>query len=400
MANRTSLLALAAFSLLALPLTACSASVGDGEHTARARQAVIKGTTSDASQDAVILLVHYDKATFEFGECTGTLLTPNLVLTARHCVANTDETAACDETGKPLASGSIYKDHKAETMYVFTGNRRPDFQSGSVKPQGQGAKIVHDGSRNLCNHDFALIILKEPIANAPIAPIRLEGDPARGESLTSVGWGVSEKSMQPTVRQQRSNVKILAVGPSKEDNVPPNEFEVGESICSGDSGGPALAASSNAVIGVVSRGGNGSQNHRDPASQCIDGRNLYTKVVPFKDLIQSAADEAGSELWVEGQPDPRLGKLGVDCGEGTECRSGVCGAGKCATGCGGNDACQSGEVCQDGFCQAAPPGASAPPPQATTTTTGCSASAGNGGPGSVAACLVGLALVAARRRRK
>src|SRR5262245_46282236 len=145
MVNRSSFLALAALPLLAL--SACSASVDGGEQTGRAKQAVIKGTTSDASQDAVVLLVHYDKATYEFGECTGTLLAPNLVLTARHCVANTDEAAACDETGKPLAEGSVYKDHKAETMYVFTGNRRPDFGSGSAKPQGQGLKVVNDGGK-------------------------------------------------------------------------------------------------------------------------------------------------------------------------------------------------------------------------------------------------------------
>src|SRR5262245_56318320 len=75
MRNRTPLLVLAATTLLAL---GCSVESGaTGEHTGTGRQAVIKGTASDSSQDAVVLLVMYDKATGEFGECTGTLLAPN-----------------------------------------------------------------------------------------------------------------------------------------------------------------------------------------------------------------------------------------------------------------------------------------------------------------------------------
>jgi MYXO-CTERM domain-containing protein len=402
MVNRTPLLVLAAFPLMALGcLAGCSAAPGPVEETRQAKQAVIKGVASDPSQDAVVLLVHYDRATYAFGECTGTLLAPNLVLTARHCVADTDQSAACDETGKPLAEGSIYKDHRAETMYVFTGTKRPDFNSANVKPAGQGLKIIHDGGKNLCNHDIAIVILKEPIAGAPIAPIRLEAEPAKGDVLTSVGWGVTDKSMQPAVRQQRANVKILAVGPSREDGVPPNEFEVGESICSGDSGGPALADGSGAIIGVVSRGGNGSQDQRNPAAQCIDGRNLYTKVAPFKDMIQNAADEAGAELWIEGGADPRLGKLGVDCNDGKECRSGVCGAGKCAQGCSSNDECSDGNVCNAGFCQAGTGGGTPKPAApATTTTTGCSAAPSSSGASSAALALFGLAIASAARRRR
>src|SRR5262245_11794523 len=226
MRSRSPLLVLASFTLLASALVLVGCSVESGvtsEHVGSGRQAVIKGTTSDASQDAVVLLVMYDRATGEVGECTGTLLAPNLVLTARHCVSQTDESAACDEKGTPIASGQVYRDHKAETLYVFTGNKRPNFYESDVKAAGQGAKVFTDGSRNLCNHDIALVLLKNNIENASIAQVRLEGDITKGDDVTSVGWGVTDKSAQPAVRQQRPKVKILDVGPSSAESIPPNE---------------------------------------------------------------------------------------------------------------------------------------------------------------------------------
>ncbi len=361
MTHRTISSGVLAFSILAALVGCSSADSRSGgtmdQPTSTTKSAVIKGKPSDTSQDSVVLLVHYDpqNRTSGVGECTGTLLAPNLVLTARHCVADTDPYAACDADGKPLAAGEVRANHKPDTMYVFVGKDRPDFSRGAPQIDGQGKKILDDGGKNLCNHDIALILLKEPIKNAQIAPLRLESEVEKGETITAVGWGVTEKSPQPDQRQQRSGVKVLEVGPDKTavPAVPPNEFQVGESICSGDSGGPAFAESTGAIVGVVSRGGNMTQpDQSDPSATCIDGENLYTKVAPFKDLILEAFQLAEAEPWLEGQPDPRKLKPGNACTEASECRSDLCLADPsqnnettCAQACTADSECADGQKC-------------------------------------------------------
>lgn len=391
-------------------LAACSSSgeVDSNEAVGTARSAVIKGKPSDSSQDAVVLLVHYDPTNHGFGQCTGTLLAPRLVLTARHCVGDTDAYAACKSDGTPIAAGAIRKNHKAETMYVFTGKDRPDFGRGEVKPAGQGMKILDDGGKNLCNHDIALVVLKEPVEGAQIAPIRLDSDVEVGELITAVGWGVTEKTPQPDQRMQRKNVKIVTVGPDKsQGSVPPNEFEVGESICSGDSGGPAIAQETNAVVGVVSRGGNmqGSDSN-DPAANCIDGRNLYTKISPFKDLLMKGFELAEAEPWVEGGPDPRKLKPKAACTSGDECRSALClpdpnaaNENTCAEDCSATETCSvEGEVCtaegDSKVCRAPKP--AAPPASAGMCSGTPSRSSGFGG----ASVVLGLLALASLRRKR
>lgn len=393
-------------------LAGCSSSPAPGEALGRIESAVIDGKPSDASQDSVVLLVYYDPRNQGFGQCTGTLLAPRLVLTARHCVADTDPYAACDEKGNPLAAGAIRGNHRADAMYVFTGKNRPDFRNGEVDFAGQGMKILDDGGKNLCNHDLALVVLKEPVKNAQISPIRLEADVEKGELITAVGWGVTDETPQPDQRQQRSGVKVLEVGPEKIPGsaaVPPNEFQVGESICSGDSGGPAFAEGSGAVVGVVSRGGNMTQpDQSDPSATCIDGENLYTKVTPFKDLILLGYELAEAEPWFEGEPDPRKLKPGNACTEASECRSDLCladpdaaGETTCAQPCTEDSECGEGKECvaeADAYvCRTPKP---EPPKETGGVCSYAPASSASGSSGGLALALALAAVATARRRRR
>ncbi len=377
------------------------------ERVGRVSSSVIRGKDSDSSQDSVVLLVRAGGRS-DVGSCTGTLIAPRLVLTARHCVADTQEAASCNVDGTPVVAGAIRGNHPANTFYVFTGSERPNFSSRELKPAGTGEAILDDGGKNLCNHDIAIVVLKEPVVDATIAPIRLDGEIVKGEKITAVGWGVTDKTRQPQTRQQRTGIPVQLVGPDDSGVLPvtPNEFSVGESICSGDSGGPAFAESG-AVIGVVSRGGNSTQpDPRNPAGSCTDSFNIFTKVTPFKDFVFAAFAQVGSIPWLENGPNPNVAG---DCTDGAQCASGQCNKGSadspgsCAVDCSGRP-CPDGQTCDpEGglrICRpAAPDGAGV---TTTTTTTGCATGGGpsqsNGMMGTLAALGV-VALCAVRRRR-
>jgi hypothetical protein len=399
-------------------LLACSAAP-EGEHAAdvaeTVAQPVINGTVSDASQNAVVYLAYYDGR--NFGQCSGTLLAPNVVLTARHCVAQTEQAPNCARGSK------VRSDHAAEDLYVFLGPNAPDFRSGQVRPAGQGSKLFVPGDE-LCNADIAVLLLKQPVEGAPIAKIRLSAPPTRRESITAVGFGLTEQGRSARTRMQRTNVPIISVGSSGAGT---KEFLVGESICQGDSGGPALSEPGGAVLGVVSRGGNGQAPDRsNPASTCIEAYNIYTQVAPYAPLIMQAFAESGYAPTPEdGTTIPGFSSFGDACDGDDKCASTICatksdGSQFCSQAC-AREACPDGYECseQNGKKICLPPASSEPAvgepgddgQNAEPTTTrkiirkGCSAAPGAapvgfGGAGALAAVGAAVSLLVTRRRRR
>jgi len=280
-------------ALLALAALACAAQEPLPEDVILQTAPIIRGKASTASQNAVVMLRIADEAV-----CTGSLVAPNLVLTARHCVSHTDETLLCAPDGHALAGGRIHQDYDAQDIVVYTGVRE-----SALRARARGAQLVHDSAKNLCNHDLALIVLDRDVSGVPLAPLRLTESTRIGEMLTSVGWGLTASGTLPRARMQRTGVLVTDVGPSSE--TPSHELTVGEGICSGDSGGPALSARG-AVVGVVSSGGNGRYDDANPAAGCIgaDTTNTYSRVAPFARLVRRAFKEAGAKPQLE-VPAPR-----------------------------------------------------------------------------------------------
>jgi hypothetical protein len=260
---------------------------GEDEPEDVAYEAIIRGKASTAAQDAVVMIRIGEQAL-----CTGTLVAPNLVLTARHCVSETEEGLACSPAGTALQGGGVGADFPASSLAIYGGRK-------NVEEVARGKRIFHDDSHNLCDHDLALVLLDRDVEGLPVAPLRLIDHTRVGEKVSAVGWGLTQKGVLPTTRMQRANVPVLDVGPSA--TAAPHEMAVGEAICSGDSGGPALSAAG-AVIGVVSYGGNGSGDWSEPAASCLGktARNTYTRVAPFSALLTSAFKAAKHQPVHEG----------------------------------------------------------------------------------------------------
>ena len=366
MNNRTSLVV---FSFI---FVAGCAPAGSFQPTP-AESAIINGVASGTDDDAAVAIGLFSTGGSLMGACSGVLVAPNLVLTARHCVSRvSEEGIACTESGESLGGGDVMTDYLPSQLGILVGAKL-----GPVNTYG--AKIFHTTATNLCNNDIAIILLKDAITSVTFAKVRLDAPPVVGEKIIAVGWGESNTSTD-TERRRRADIPVVAVGPAAYTSktltaLGPNELLIGEGICSGDSGGPAFDQVTGAVVGLVSRGGNGAMaDQNNPTVQCTDSpmyttHNIYTRIDGFKDLILQAFMEAGTDPWLENGPDPRKAKDGATCVSAVDCRSALCvnapdGA-ICSTACDGPDAACAldGYSCQllDGANVCAPTPPPAPP---------------------------------------
>jgi len=229
-----------------------------------------------------------------FGTCSGSLIAPNLVLTAQHCVANT-------ASPRVLCGSAPFTSRIAPQFFTVT--TEPVIELDQRNYRGLQLHLP-PGDGDLCGQDVALLILEENIpedeAEYLIPRIDIPVEP--GETYTAIGYGHTGDGTDSGVRRILTDRVVQCVNDECGfgTQVSDREFLGSRGICQGDSGGPALDIDGQ-VIGVVSRGGDGC------------GETVYGSVPGWGEWIREigeiAAELGGYEAppWVtEGSSDPAL----------------------------------------------------------------------------------------------
>ena len=371
---------------------------GVGQHA----QPIVGGSLSGEDQNSVVLIVR--GAFLDY--CTGAVVAPTLVLTARHClfdaVLGENEVLHCE---RPSDVGTILAVHRPESMSVFIGNQKPLPREAAAI----GRAVYSSDDLDLCANDLALLEVDRPLPVAPLA-LRLDAPPRVGETGTLIGWGYASGD-GPTLadaRQQRE-IRIEAVGPTivapegrSARDVRESSFVGTEGACSGDSGGPLLSVATRAILGVMSEIDNPDVvlglDEENIFANCLGGISVFQRLDRQQDWLRRVFRERGANPWLEGRRLPAA--RGEPCQDGDECISGLCVSAGAARLC--SVACDAVPCSGDMECVGPAEQRVCVPrdvPSAAASSSGCQLEGGARGPRWAVPCLLTLLIALSGRRR-
>ena len=310
-----------------------SCAAADGEPGTGSWSSAISGGEPDSVDSNVFVLGSHRSAN-EFALCSASLIAPNLLLTARHCVSTVTEQVTCGQTvaSPPLAVNTFF----ASSTQSIDDTGSTFFSVSDISVPSQSGEI--------CGFDLALLTLSTVVPASVATPLvpRIDRAVVRGESYRAVGYGQisSDDAAIAGSRMVRTGLKVDCAPGKCGLGAASSEF-VGETgICSGDSGGPALD-STGKVVGVVSRGATGCTypiygsvaswkgwliGVAEQAAVAGDYAPPFWVTTGLSDLPVDVSPDAGSAGASDGgagaAPSTSFGVQGDKCGAAQDCKAG------------------------------------------------------------------------------
>lgn len=209
--------------------------------------------------------------------CTGSLIAPDVVVTAAHCVVDT--------------RGNLIR---VASIRVFHGS--PTWPLGA-SARASGVSVHPKNNPRMTANDIAVIFLKStfpgPYATLPTRPL------VGGARASVAGWGIDESSHQP-VNAKIANVRmmpkskclgILSVarwGRLPAGGICVEPFSTTHTAtCFGDSGGPLFVGRT--LYGVTSTGGPGPYYGKTASTCRASEADIYADVYRFSSWILSTS---------------------------------------------------------------------------------------------------------------
>lgn len=249
-----------------------------------AKPHIIGGTATAISSAPWMVQLWYDNGDGTGTFCGGTLVAPNKVLTAGHCVSGANWPANGIVVGGTATLGGT------DTSPV-----------SAVR-----AQWLHSGfNETTIDNDIALLTLSTPFTSTKTLPLATNTDTALyagGTQATVYGWGVTDS--EPGSQNLAETLQRLQL-PLNSDGTCKDELDgaigdgayitghmvcggvggtgddtTGKTTCSGDSGGPLVV--SGKIVGVVSWGVS------DDTQDCnvLGTYDVFTKVAAFGGAVQ------------------------------------------------------------------------------------------------------------------
>jgi len=242
-----------------LLLTGCvGQGLEPGPATSEASRPIVGGTQTPGAYPATGAVTAGMRL-----RCTGTLIAPDVVLTAAHCLKPATFGYLGFTLDTDVATGA------QDVVKALVTHQHPDFIEGDV---------LELGARN----DVGVMILERPIAIAEqyLEPYELALEPSPEATLSICGYGRDVWAQVAGGVKRTADVLVAGV-----DTLEFATAETGPQPCSGDSGAPLFddLPEGHALVGIVSRA-------FGDTIMCNSGA-IVTRTAPYAAWIEEAAGD-------------------------------------------------------------------------------------------------------------